>query len=96
MFFTACRAAKRVKGPKGDKKGGGGNGAGGGSFKSPGQVKQGDAYATETRNIILSLNNVKKQAPNGKQILDKVRVLATSKQGRLAAVIADTLRGRAA
>ena len=33
---------------------------------------QGDAYATETRNIILSLNNVKKQAPNGKQILDKV------------------------
>ena len=43
---------------------------------------QGDAYATETRNIILSLNNVKKQAPNGKQILDKVSDKWKQREGR--------------
>lgn len=51
VAFIDCRAAKRVKGPKGDAGGskggsgggggGGGSGGGGGGYKSPGKVKEG-------------------------------------------------------
>ena len=35
-------------------------GGGGGGYKSPGKVKEGSAYQTETRKVILSLRKVRK------------------------------------
>lgn len=74
------RAAKRVKGNKGapPNKGGGGKSAGKPpsnshpNYKSAGDVREGSAYAEETRDVILSLDRATKIAPNGKQILKNV------------------------
>jgi hypothetical protein len=56
------RAGKRKGGNTGGGGGGGGGGAktggGGSGMKSPGKVKEGSAYQTETRKIILSLSKV--------------------------------------
>ena len=49
---VTVRAAKGKKGGAGSSGGGGsggGSGGGGGKFKSPGEVKEGAAYAQETR-----------------------------------------------
>jgi len=54
-------------GPKGDLKSSGGS-----NFKSPGQVKDGSAYQTETRRTILTMHKVSKVVPSGKQILKNV------------------------
>lgn len=77
--FT-IRAGK--KGKKGARKGapgggvaGGQGGAGGaGSYKSPGKVSEGSAYAQETRKTILSLSGVGKTLPSGKQILKDINL----------------------
>ena len=72
-----CSAAKGKKdaGAKGAKGGGGGGGGGGSSapkYKSPGEVKEGAAYAQETRKTILTMNRLNKVTPNGKVLLKSV------------------------
>jgi hypothetical protein len=59
--FTSSPAAAYAKG-------GGGSGGGGG-LKSPGKVREGSAYQTETRKIILSLRKVRKVTDTGKGVL---------------------------
>ena len=59
---------KKAKG----KPGGRGGGGGGPKLKSPGEVASGSAYQTETRKIILSLSNVTKRTPQGKELLKDV------------------------
>mmetsp|Transcript_19916 Transcript_19916/g.43567 ORF Transcript_19916/g.43567 Transcript_19916/m.43567 type:complete len:675 (-) Transcript_19916:182-2206(-) len=65
---------KKKAAAKARQAGGGGKGGGGGgkSFKSPGEVKEGSAYATETRKTILTMQKVGKVAPSGKQILKNI------------------------
>ncbi|KAG2434937.1 hypothetical protein HYH02_012134 [Chlamydomonas schloesseri] len=76
-------AAKKKTGPKtaappstssGPARGGSGGGGGGSAtkYKSPGEVRQGGAYKEETRKIILSMEKVRKLAPNGKELLKGV------------------------
>jgi len=38
----------------------------------PPQVRQGASYSQETRKIILSLERIRKVAPNGKEVLNNV------------------------
>ncbi|CAI6001754.1 unnamed protein product [Closterium sp. NIES-64] len=56
--------------------GGGGGGGGGGKLKSAGSkapsADRGTAYQNETRKIILSVNRLRKVAPNGKEILKNI------------------------
>mmetsp|Transcript_38442 Transcript_38442/g.114036 ORF Transcript_38442/g.114036 Transcript_38442/m.114036 type:complete len:670 (-) Transcript_38442:645-2654(-) len=76
--------AKRKKGPKDGGGGGGsassGGGGGGGGPKDAGertnqkQVKSGGAYKEETRKIILSLDKIRKVAPNGKELLKNINL----------------------
>jgi len=76
----ACRPAQRAglvveAGKKAARKGGKGKGGGAGgkvTYKSAGQVKEGSAYAQETRQTILSFGRLKKTAPSGRQILSDV------------------------
>ena len=76
-----------VAGKKDKRKGGGGakpaggGGAGGGAktggnqgHKSPGKVKEGSAYQTETRKIILSLSKVRKVTPTGKELIKNINL----------------------
>ena len=74
------RAGKKDK-RKAGKGGGGGGGGGGGAktggnqgHKSPGKVKEGSAYQTETRKIILSLGKVRKVTPNGKELIKNINL----------------------
>ena len=71
--------------PFGPPPSGGGGGGGGGSstgskssgssgMKSPGKVKEGSAYQTETRKIILSLGKVRKVTPNGKELIRNINL----------------------
>ena len=85
---TARRSSARrgdlcVRAGKKDKRksGGGGGGGGGGAktggnqgHKSPGKVKEGSAYQTETRKIILSLGKVRKVTPNGKELIKNINL----------------------
>lgn len=64
-FLTTSAAAAAAKG---------GRGGGGGSFKSPGKVKEGSAYQTETRKIILSLRKVRKVTDTGKELLRNINL----------------------
>jgi hypothetical protein len=89
---TARRSSARrgdlcVRAGKKDKRksGGGGGGGGGGAktggnqgHKSPGKVKEGSAYQTETRKIILSLGKVRKVTPNGKELIKNINLGCTS------------------
>ena len=68
-------------GKKDKRKSGGGGGGGGGAktggnqgHKSPGKVKEGSAYQTETRKIILSLGKVRKVTPNGKELIKNINL----------------------
>ena len=68
-------------GKKDKRKSGGGGGGGGGAktggnkgHKSPGKVKEGSAYKTETRKIILSLGKVRKVTPNGKELIKNINL----------------------
>jgi ATPase subunit of ABC transporter with duplicated ATPase domains len=69
-------------GKKDKRKGAGGGGGGGGGakpagnqgLKSPGKVKEGSAYQTETRKIILSLAKVRKVTPNGKELIRNINL----------------------
>lgn len=66
------------------KKGKGGAGGGGGGAKGPAsngtagtrtntkEVREGSSYSQETRRIILSLQRIRKVAPNGKEVLNNV------------------------
>jgi sulfate-transporting ATPase len=56
--------------------GGGGSKPSGGNsgMKSPGKVKEGSAYQTETRKIILSLGKVRKVTPNGKELIRNINL----------------------
>ena len=68
-------ARKNAKGGGGAKPAGGGGGGGGGGagkYKSPGEVKEGSAYQTETRKIILSMSKVRKVTPNGKELIKNI------------------------
>ena len=70
------RAGKKDK-RKAGKGGGGGGGAktgGNQGHKSPGKVKEGSAYQTETRKIILSLGKVRKVTPNGKELIKNINL----------------------
>ena len=70
------RAGKKDK-RKAGKGGGGGGGAktgGNQGHKSPGKVKEGSAYQTETRKIILSLGKVRKLTPNGKELIKNINL----------------------
>ena len=66
------RAAKGKKDKGGSGGGAGGGGGGGGKFKSPGEVKEGAAYAQETRKTILTMQKLNKVTPQGKQLLKGV------------------------
>jgi ATP-binding cassette ChvD family protein len=73
---VCVRAGKKDK-----RKSGGGGGGGGGAktggnqgHKSPGKVKEGSAYQTETRKIILSLGKVRKVTPNGKELIKNINL----------------------
>jgi len=71
-------ARKNAKGGGGAKPAGGGGGGGGGGgagkYKSPGEVKEGSAYQTETRKIILSMSKVRKVTPNGKELIKNINL----------------------
>eukprot|EP00897_Mesotaenium_endlicherianum_P006106 jgi/Mesen1/5523/ME000279S04727 len=74
-------AKKGKKGGGAGGAGGGGGGGGGGAavqYKSAGSKApaedRGTAYQNETRKIILSVRNLQKVAPNGKQILKGINV----------------------
>ncbi|KAJ9508237.1 hypothetical protein QJQ45_011743 [Haematococcus lacustris] len=80
---VACAKKKSGSGKGGgDGPGGGivrpGKDNGGGTatkFKSPGEVRtERVAYKEETRKIILSLNNIKKVTPTGKEILKNINL----------------------
>lgn len=58
----------------GKASGGGGGGAPAGKYKSPGEVKSGSAYQTETRKIILSMNKVRKVTPTGKELIRNINL----------------------
>lgn len=65
----------------GGAKGAAGGGGGGGSSTQPAgtrsstkEVREGTTYAQETRKIILSLQGIKKTAPNGKQVLNNINL----------------------
>lgn len=76
------RAGKKDKRKGGGAKTGGAGGGGGGGaktggnqgHKSPGKVKEGSAYQTETRKIILSLGKVRKVTPNGKELIKNINL----------------------
>jgi ATP-binding cassette ChvD family protein len=76
----AGKKDKRKSGapPTGGGGGGGGSGAaktgGNSGHKSPGKVKEGSAYQTETRKIILSLSKVRKLTPNGKELIKNINL----------------------
>ena len=81
--LSARRGDLCVRAGKKDKRksGGGGGGGGGGAktggnqgHKSPGKVKEGSAYQTETRKIILSLGKVRKVTPNGKELIKNINL----------------------
>ena len=80
--LSARRGDLCVRAGKKDKrKSGGGGGGGGGAktggnqgHKSPGKVKEGSAYQTETRKIILSLSKVRKVTPNGKELIKNINL----------------------
>ena len=59
---------------KGGGGGGGGGSGGGGNFKSPGKVKEGSAYQTETRKVILSLRKVRKVTSTNKELLRNINL----------------------
>ncbi|GAQ85327.1 hypothetical protein KFL_002290170 [Klebsormidium nitens] len=70
--------AKRKKGERAPPTGGGGGGGGGngGGTRSAGskQVSQGSAYQNETRKIILSVRNLRKVTPQGKELLKNINL----------------------
>ena len=70
------RAGKKDKRMAGTGGGGGGGAKTGGNqgHKSPGKVKEGSAYQTETRKIILSLGKVRKVTPNGKELIKNINL----------------------
>ena len=79
LCVVAGKKDKR-KGGGGAKTGGGG-GPGGGAktggnqgHKSPGKVKEGSAFQTETRKIILSLSKVRKVTPTGKELIKNINL----------------------
>jgi hypothetical protein len=89
--------AKKKKGGGG---GSGGAGGGGGASKAPAgartntkEVRDGASYSQETRKIILSLEKIRKVAPNGKEVLNNISLgeccvrkgLATAQQEAAAA-----------
>ncbi|OUS48826.1 ABC transporter [Ostreococcus tauri] len=83
VVVTPTRAGKKDarKGKKGGPGapapttgGGGGGAASKGKYKSPGEVKEGSAYQTETRKIILSMSKVKKTTPNGKELIKNINL----------------------
>ena len=80
LVIRAGKKDKRKKatgGGGGAKPSGGGGGArtgGNSGHKSPGKVKEGSAYQTETRKIILSLGKVRKVTPNGKELIKNINL----------------------
>jgi len=80
LCIRAGKKDKRKSGapPTGGGGGGGGSGAaktgGNSGHKSPGKVKEGSAYQTETRKIILSLSKVRKLTPNGKELIKNINL----------------------
>lgn len=74
-------AHAKKKGKGGGGGGGGGKAGGGGSSSQPAgtrsstkDVREGATYAQETRKIILSLQGIRKVAPNGKQVLNNINL----------------------
>ena len=77
LCVRAGKKDKRKDGGGGGKGGGGGGAAktsGNQGHKSPGKVKEGSAYQTETRKIILSLGKVRKVTPNGVQLIKNINL----------------------
>lgn len=88
MSTTSCSSKRgpsscpsHVASAKKKGKGGGGGGAAKGAPSSNGtagtrsstkEVRQGASYSQETRKIILSLERIRKVAPNGKEVLNNV------------------------
>ena len=72
----AGKKSARKAGGGAPKTGGGGGGGGGasGKYKSPGEVKEGSAYQTEKRKIILSMSKVRKRKPNGKELIKNMNL----------------------
>ena len=78
VTYAGKKSARKAGGgaPKtgGGGGGGGGGGASSGKYKSPGEVKEGSAYQTETRKIILSMSKVRKVTSNGKELIKNINL----------------------
>ena len=75
LCVVAGKKDKRKAGGGGAKTAGGGAKTGGNQdHKSPGKVKEGSAYQTETRKIILSLSKVRKVTPTGKELIKNINL----------------------
>jgi len=79
MRQNVATSAKRGSGGPPKPAGGGGGGGGAGTstkqYKSPGDVRvDREAYGQETRKVILSLEKIRKVAPNGKELLKNINL----------------------